>query len=90
MTKKLLLAALAASLVGCTATPKVPPSVEIPVAAQCPVPELPTRPQPRDFVPAASASDAEKARGVALYIKSLSGYADALESLLAGYKKEAK
>jgi len=80
------------ALAGCSTVPKTPERVLVPVAAECPAP--PSEVLVRPVAPAAlhdrSASDAEKARALAVYISQLSGWADALEAVLRGYSKPAK
>lgn len=79
-----------AALAGCSTAPTLPERVLVPVASECPVPDVPARPKPPAALHDASASDAEKSRALAVYISNLNGWADALEATLRGYTKPAK
>jgi hypothetical protein len=87
--KHLLVAIVATSLAlaGCASTgPQLPERVLIPVAAECPVPDIPAQPTPPAALHDKSAPDAEKARALAVYIDQLTGHIDALTALLRGYQ----
>jgi hypothetical protein len=90
-SKKLLLAAvfvMVVSLAGCSTAPvRLPERVLVPVVAECPVPDVPARPQPPASLHNGSAPDAEKARALAVYIANLQGHIEALTALLDGYAK---
>ena len=76
-----------AALAGCSTAPRLPERVLVPVAAECPVPDLPARPAAPEALHDRSASDAEKARALAVYVSNLNGHVDALTALLRGYAK---
>jgi hypothetical protein len=90
-SKKLLLAAVfvtVVSLAGCgTAPVRLPERVLVPVAAECPVPDVPAKPAAPTLLYDKSAPDAEKARALAVYIANLHGHIEALTALLDGYAK---
>lgn len=79
-----------AALAGCASPPRVPERVLVPVAAECPVPNIPARPQAPAALHDKAAPDAEKARALAIHISNLNGYIDALLATLHGYTKPEK
>ena len=90
-SKKLLLPAMLASmlaLTGCAGTgSRLPERVLVPVAAKCPVPDVPAAPAAPASLHDKNAPDADKARAIAIYLEQLHGHIDALTALLAGYAK---
>lgn len=90
-SKKLLLPAMLAAtlaLSGCAGTgPRLPERVLVPVAVECPVPDVPAAPVPPASLHDKNSSDADKARAIAVYLEQLHGHIDALTALLAGYAK---
>jgi len=90
-SQKLLLCAIAAAtfaLVGCSSTgPRLPERVLMPVAAVCPVPDIPANPAAPTSLHDRTALDKEKARAIALYLEQRQARIKALEALLDGYAK---
>ena len=81
---RVLAALLAVALLsGCATTPReVVRRVEVPVAAPCPAPQAPPRPHlPLADLPQ-DATAADIARATAASLEALTGYAQALETLI--------
>jgi hypothetical protein len=77
------------ALAGCSTAPRIPERVLLPIATECPVPDLPARPTVPAAIRQVGVSDAETARAIAIYISQLNGHIDALTALLTGYSKPA-
>jgi ABC-type uncharacterized transport system auxiliary subunit len=84
MSRTALLTLAAVALAGCASAPvHLPETVYIPVAAECPVPDIPARPRwpVLDLPP--TATDAQKALAIVQSLRYERAYSDALLQLLA-------
>ena len=77
------------ALAGCSTFPKSPERVLLPIANECPVPVLLSRPTMPAAIRVKGESDAEISKALAIHISDLNGHIDSLTALLTGYSKPA-